>query len=120
MVFPKDEVQIVQIWNDERLETLDYKVCPDCEKHFLIEQVSDKKIDEHAELKRLEKEEAETEFYKRRNWRKAKSYKELQEIGRAKGYKPSWSAFKAAELKLDDAPKWVFQYIQEPQFKLNF
>lgn len=120
MVFPKDEVQIVQIWNDERIEMLDYKVCPDCEKHFLIEKIADKKIDEQAELKKLDKTEAETEFYKRRNWRKAKSYKELQEIGKANGYKPSWSAFKAAELQLSDAPSWVFQYKKEPMFKLNF
>ena len=120
MVFPKEGVQIVQIWDDKRLEMLDYKVCPECDKHFLIEQALDKKIDEHAELKRLEKEEAETEFYKRRNWRKAKSYKELQEIGKANGYKPSWSAFKAAELELNDTPQWVYKYETEPKFKLNF
>ena len=120
MVFPKDDVPTVQVWNEERKEHLDYKQCPDCGELFLIEVNQGKQIDETAELKKLEKEQTETEFYKRRNWRKAKSYKELQEIGKAKGYKPSWSAFKAAELKLDDAPRWVFQYIQEPQFKLNF
>lgn len=120
MVFPKDEIEMKQVWDEEQQELLNYKICPDCDRHHLIKDISGKKIDDEAELRKLEKEEAETEFYKRRNWRKAKSYKELQEIGRAKGYKPSWSAFKAAELKLDDAPKWVFQYIQEPQFKLNF
>lgn len=68
----------------------------------------------------MEKEEAETEFYKRINWRKAKSYRELQEIGKANGYKPSWSAFKAAELELNDTPQWVYKYKAEPKFKLNF
>lgn len=120
MVFRKDEVPIQQLWNEACQKVLDYRVCPECDNHFLIEESNDKKIDNEAELKKLEKEEVETEFYKRRNWRKAKSYKELQQIGKANGYKPSWSAFKAAELKLDDAPKWVFNYVKEPEFKLNF
>lgn len=120
MVFPKGEVSIQQVWHDERQEMLSYRICPDCDTHFLIEENNGKKIDEEAELKKLEKEEAEKEFYKRKNWRKAKSYAELKKIGEANGYKKNWSAFKAAELKLSDAPQWVFQYIKEPQYKLNF
>ena len=102
-------------------ESITNNTCPNCGHVKEVIQETGKQIVQEIELKRLEHEAAETEFYKRRDWKKAKSYKELQLIGKAKGYKPSWAAFKAKELRLDDTPKWVYQYeTKQPQYKFNF
>ena len=95
--------------------------CPHC--GYVKEIISDpeKEIDSEAVLKKLTDEDIQHVFYRNRNWKDAKSYKELQRIGKARGYKPSWAAFKAKELRLDDTPKWVYQYeTKQPQYKFNF
>ena len=94
--------------------------CPEC--GFIdIAEITQKKIDKEAELKQIQKEEMEQQFYARRNWKKAKSYKELTKIAKAKGYKPSWAAFKAAELRLPDTPYWVKKYKKSTyKLKINF
>lgn len=77
-----------------------------------------KEYDRDAELIEIKKEALHQEMLKRKDWRKAKSYRELVEIAKAKGYKSSWAAFKAAELNLSDTPKWVFRYqTKRPQFQ---
>lgn len=116
MVF--SAVDIEKKYNQE--EEAYYQVCPDCGAVHMVQVISDKKIDEEAKLEKLETESVEQEYWKRRNWRKAKSYKELQEIGKANGYKPSWSAFKAKELGLPDTPKWVYTWKPKQQFNFNF
>lgn len=94
--------------------------CPEC--GFIdIAEITQKKIDKEAELKQIQKEEMEQQFYARRNWRKAKSYKELTKIAKAKGYKSTWAAFKAAELRLPDTPYWVKKYKKSTyKLKINF
>ena len=95
--------------------------CPHC--GYVKEIISDpeKEIDDAAILKKLTDEDIQHVFYRNRNWKDAKSYKELQRIGKARGYKPSWAAFKAKELRLDDTPKWVYRYeAKQPQYKFNF
>ena len=116
MVFSAGDIE--KKYNQE--EEAYYQVCPDCGAVHMVQVISDKKIDEEAKLEKLETESVEQEYWKRRNWRKAKSYKELQEIGKANGYKPSWSAFKAKELRLPDTPRWVYKWQPKQQFKLNF
>ena len=102
-------------------EKITNNTCPHC--GYVKEIISDpeKEIDDEAVLKKLTEEDVQHVFYRNRNWKDAKSYKELQRIGKARGYKPSWAAFKAKELRLDDTPKWVYQYeTKQPQYKFNF
>ena len=95
--------------------------CPHCGYEKEIISDPEKEIDDAAVLKKLTDEDIQHVFYRNRNWKDAKSYKELQRIGKARGYKPSWAAFKAKELRLDDTPKWVYQYeTKQPQYKFNF
>ena len=119
-VFRAEEIETVARFNEERNEFLNYRQCPACKELHLIESNNDKQIDDQATLEKLDTDTVEQEFYKRRNWRKAKSYKELQAIGKANGYKPSWSAFKAKELGLPDTPKWVYTWKPKQQFNFNF
>lgn len=119
-VFRAEEIEITRMFSEERNEFLNYRQCPACKELHLIESNNDKQIDDQATLEKLDTDTVEQEFYKRRNWRKAKSYKELQAIGKANGYKPSWSAFKAKELGLPDTPKWVYTWKPKQQFNFNF
>ena len=93
--------------------------CPECGYIDIVEKIK-KQIDEEAELKRIQQEELEKQFYSNRDWRKAKSYKELTKIAKAKGYKTSWAAFIAKQLKLLDAPLWVRKYKSKYELKTNF
>lgn len=118
MVFPKESVMM------ERFEDYKIEICPDCLMEHKIDIVASiKEIKKDVELVRIDDN---TAFYAKRNWKKAKSYQELSEIGKAKGYKPSWAAFKAHELGLPDTPKWVEKWTgshptkESFQLKLNF
>lgn len=107
MVFEKDKIT--------------NNICPHC--GYVKEIIGDpeKEIDDAAVLKKLTDEDIQHVFYRNRNWQDAKSYQELQKIGKARGYKPSWAAFKAKELELEDTPNWVYQYeTKQPQYKFNF
>ena len=112
MVYPRDDIEMhvedkVRWWE-----------CSNCGHINKTEMNADKKVVD-IDLKKIERGEIQKQFYKNRNWRQATSYKELQEIGKAKGYKASWSAFKAKELNLPDAPSWVYHY--QPKNKVfNF
>ena len=69
-----------------------------------------KKIDAKAELVKANRDTVKKQQLANKNWRSAKSYKELKAMAEAKGYKSSWAAFKAKELHLKDTPEWVYQY----------
>ena len=92
--------------------------CPLCGHVNEVKETA-KKIDEDAELVEAKAEELRLVRLARKNWKKAKSYKELLDIGKARGYKPSWAAFKAAELKLTDAPNWVYRYLSKSPSQTN-
>ncbi|MBR7928404.1 DEAD/DEAH box helicase [Aerococcaceae bacterium zg-ZUI334] len=102
-------------------DTIKDNICPNCGCVKEVQQENKKEIDTTVELQKLERSNAEKEFYKRRNWRKAKSYSELKKIADANGYKSSWAAFKAKELKLSDTPQWVYRYeSKQPRYNFNF
>lgn len=92
--------------------------CPLCGYVNEVKETT-KKIDEDAELVEARAEELRLARLARKNWKKAKSYKELLDIGKARGYKPSWAAFKAAELKLTDTPSWVYRYLSKSPSQTN-
>ena len=85
------------------------KCCPMCGYAPPVEQQT-KKIDAKAELVKANRDTVKKQQLANKNWRSAKSYKELKAMAEAKGYKSSWAAFKAKELHLKDTPEWVYQY----------
>lgn len=84
-------------------------------KTKIVIQKTEKEIQAEVELKEYE----EKIYYANKDISTVRSFKELQKIGKAKGYKPSWAAFKAKALNLPDTPRWVKQYKQQ-NFKFNF
>ena len=106
-VFPKDNVEM---WKENGIK---YAKCPKCKVIHEMAIETGKKIDEKAELQKLDHDI----FYKNRDWRGANSYKELLEIAKANNHKPSWAAFKAKELGLHDTPKWVYTWQPKTKFK---
>lgn len=90
--------------------------CPLCgDKTEIIIQKSEKEIQAEVELKEYE----EKVYYANKDISTVKTYKELHKIGKAKGYKPGWAAFKAKQMGLPDTPKWVYKY-QKQKYKFNF
>lgn len=113
MVYPRDDIEM---YVEDKVRWWE---CSNCGHINKTEMNSEKKVVD-IDLKKIEREDIQKQFYKNRNWRQATSYKELQEIGKAKGYKASWSAFKAKELNLPDAPPWVYHYQpKNKSFNLN-
>lgn len=97
--------------------TVENNTCPACGQKKEVEASKEKEIDSTATLKIVEA----NNVYRLRSWKQAKSYEELKKIAEAKGYKPSWAAFKAKELNLSDTPSWVFRYeTKQKQFNFNF
>lgn len=111
MTYQKDDLVIsIQIIKDEEVRI---SRCPYCGFKQAIENITQKEIIEESEIKQMEREELEREYLKRKDWKTARSYKELLSIAKARGYKPSWAAFKANELGLSDTPHWVKGWIKE-------
>ncbi|PKY89721.1 helicase [Falseniella ignava] len=114
---PKIQIKYIPVKENE-FEVERYRQCPICGLKHHIEKNDKEEVE--GDLVEYTQEERKKHFYKNRNWRQATSYKELQEIGKAKGYKASWSAFKAKELNLPDAPSWVYHYQPKNKgFNLN-
>lgn len=109
MVFPSDDIEKLTRYDKESETETQYCICPACGIEHIVAQSTDKKF-EDEELKKLEKEDTSKEYYRRRNWKDAKTYRELLKIADARGYKPSWAAFKAKELGLIDTPHWVYTW----------
>lgn len=117
MVFDAEKIEKKQKIIDGEIVT--YFNCPACGHENILTVQKDKKIDKEVKLSVIKEGEAEKIFYRLRDWKQAKSYKELLKIAEAKEYKPSWAAFKAKELNLPDTPRWVYQYETKKQ-KYNF
>lgn len=115
MVFQRDEAKE----EASNIEGAAYK-CPECGYIELLSASRGKEIDDTVELVKISNDDAEKTYWANRNWKKAKSFKELQHIGNARGYKPSWAAFKAKELHLHDTPAWVKKYASKPTTGLTF
>ena len=119
MVFPKESIEMwIERNQDNELEK--FAKCPVCGVIHTVTKTMDKQFDKNAELKKLNREALENEFYKRRHWKDARSYKELLKIAKASERKPAWAAFKAKELGLPDTPKWVYTWQPKQQFNFNF
>lgn len=108
--YPKSKlITFTEVINGEEMKI---EECPYCEYKRIVENLSQKKIDEDAKLQEVKKEDVMKNYYKRRNWRDARSYDELLQMADAKGYKRGWAAFKAYDLNLSDTPIWVYKYKQ--------
>ena len=95
----EDFFKACKIHKNENGKPINGKICYNC-KHFIPNPIVEKstkfKQDKDIELKDI----TNIRFVVTKDWRKAKSRKELYEIAKQKGYKPGWAFYKAKQLNL--------------------
>lgn len=76
------------------------KICPYC--GFRFEETNQRKWDKSKELEEIHNDDFHltVNYAATKDWHKAKSKQELDEIADAKGYKRGWSFYKAKQLNL--------------------
>lgn len=110
------EIQTKYISTEDGLfEVKRYRQCPMCGLKHYIEREDKDEVE--GDLVEYTQEDRDKITLMKTDWRQATSYRELQAIGKAKGYKASWSAFKAKELHLPDTPQWVYTWKAKSKFK---
>lgn len=93
-----DLVDVKECDNCYRVIKAFLKICPYCGYEFTENEKEDK-WDRSVELTEINKQDFN--FIVTKDWRKAKSKKELYDIAKAKGYKPGWAFYKAKQLNLN-------------------
>jgi superfamily II DNA or RNA helicase len=95
----KDFFEACDIHKDENGKPINGKVCFNCQNFIpnpIVEKSTKLKQNKDIELKDI----TNIRFVVTKDWRKAKSRKELYEIAKQKGYKPGWAFYKAKQLNL--------------------
>lgn len=104
------EVKIKQCLNCFAVYDPKEKCCPLCGYVPEVEErTSTYDHDNEAELEKIDTDNFifRMEFSKGKEPEQCKSYAELKEVAKSKGYKPAWAAFQARERGFADTPHWV-------------